>query len=247
MPQCKLCLKNKKLSKSHIIPEFMYKRLYDNNHKFYEVDKNNQRPIIKQKGIREKLLCEDCEKIFQKSEDYFSKILDKNFQNLTQRLETYYDVFNLMFVEGFDYQKTSHFFLSMVWRCIISSLPMFKDCNSIGFEENIRKILLSNGKISNEQFPIVMSALNSITKNNRLIAAPIIITTTIENIEYKYWRINTGNFIFQVWLSDKNIEYPKYVDFVKLKDDGSVRFTLTFLENTGEFRSLPEIMKNKKK
>lgn len=39
MGSCKLCLEEKiLLKKSHIIPEFMYKDLYDENHKLISFD-----------------------------------------------------------------------------------------------------------------------------------------------------------------------------------------------------------------
>ena len=72
---CKLCLKQKDLQKSHLIPEFFYKPLYDEKHRFHVLtttpeDKN----IFEQKGIREKLLCYDCEQYFSQLEDYVRKV-----------------------------------------------------------------------------------------------------------------------------------------------------------------------------
>ena len=60
--KCRLCLKEKPIQNSHIIPEFLYKPLYDNLHRFKSLSTLPEIKIeYKQKGIREKLLCRDCE------------------------------------------------------------------------------------------------------------------------------------------------------------------------------------------
>jgi hypothetical protein len=77
--QCKLCLKVTILNKSHIIPEFMYNKVYNNSPKrFYSLHINlSNNPVsrkkIEQKGIREYLLCNDCESQLSKYEKYFSE------------------------------------------------------------------------------------------------------------------------------------------------------------------------------
>ena len=86
--KCKLCLnENVELQNSHIIPEFMYQRLYNDQPKRYYIIKINdksQSKRIEQKGIREKLLCKDCEVKLSKLENYASEtIYAKNLQNKT--------------------------------------------------------------------------------------------------------------------------------------------------------------------
>jgi hypothetical protein len=43
--KCKLCLKEKELCHSHIIPEFFYKPLYTDKHKFLAIPSNKERNI----------------------------------------------------------------------------------------------------------------------------------------------------------------------------------------------------------
>jgi len=63
--KCRLCLVNPHPAKSHIIPEFMYEcsGLYDGKHRILMVKKTEDAPEFQQiqKGVRERLLCEDCE------------------------------------------------------------------------------------------------------------------------------------------------------------------------------------------
>ncbi len=73
---CKLCKKDKKLMNSHIIPEFIYKPLYDEKHRFHVISTYKQKDRPKeQKGIRERLLCLDCEQHISRYEDYARKVL----------------------------------------------------------------------------------------------------------------------------------------------------------------------------
>ncbi len=73
---CRLCQLPKNLRQSHILPEFMYQNVYDQDPKrFYtlkldleEMDRSSSR--IQQKGIREYLLCDTCEGKLAKWEDY---------------------------------------------------------------------------------------------------------------------------------------------------------------------------------
>jgi hypothetical protein len=60
--ECKLCGKTKKLCQSHIIPEFMYKPIYDEKHKALKMqDTLSGEKGAVQKGYRAYILCEDCE------------------------------------------------------------------------------------------------------------------------------------------------------------------------------------------
>ena len=64
MAICKLCLNDRPLRRSHIIPEFMYSGIYDNDPKrFYEIriDDDEAKSRIQQKGQLEYLLCGECE------------------------------------------------------------------------------------------------------------------------------------------------------------------------------------------
>jgi hypothetical protein len=77
MAICKLCLQDKELVDSHIFPEFMYKPLYDDEHRF-NVLGNKGEGILKRppKGIYEKLLCVECDhNIIGKYENYASKVI----------------------------------------------------------------------------------------------------------------------------------------------------------------------------
>lgn len=62
---CALCLVNTQLRLSHIVPEFMYRQMYDVKHRFFAMTAmSSERVRLHQKGLREELLCDQCEQRF---------------------------------------------------------------------------------------------------------------------------------------------------------------------------------------
>jgi hypothetical protein len=58
---CRLCGKPSPLQRSHIIPEFLYRPLYDEKHRISVVKVGSDRIGYLQKGFTEALLCFGCE------------------------------------------------------------------------------------------------------------------------------------------------------------------------------------------
>ena len=59
--KCQLCEQNKDLRKSHIIPGFLYKPLYDSKNRMAGItEKGWKKWEFIQKGLREKILCASC-------------------------------------------------------------------------------------------------------------------------------------------------------------------------------------------
>src|SRR5436190_2368333 len=75
--QCRLCLQFvPKLRNSHIIPEFFYKLIYDAKHQFNVFSDTDSPPgRLEQKGLREYLLCGDCEQKLGRWEKYVKELL----------------------------------------------------------------------------------------------------------------------------------------------------------------------------
>ncbi len=60
---CRLCLRDRPLRNSHIASEFLYRELYDEKHRAFQADAlKGGAPSLIQKGLREPLLCTDCER-----------------------------------------------------------------------------------------------------------------------------------------------------------------------------------------
>ena len=113
--KCRLCLKEKDLQNSHIIPEYFYKPVYDEKHIINILTTSqdkNKKPM--QKGIREELLCFDCEQLLSPLENYVRRILRGPYDNQVIR---YNDV---IVVRDIDYKKFKLFQISLLcWKCCI--------------------------------------------------------------------------------------------------------------------------------
>ncbi|MCC9019794.1 hypothetical protein [Flavobacterium lipolyticum] len=76
--------------------------------------------------------------------------------------------------KNFDYTKIKNFYLSILWRASVTNRPFFNHVN-LGkkHEERIRNILLNNEKVSENEYPIVITSFMRANNNlENLIAEP---------------------------------------------------------------------------
>ena len=154
MTTCKLCRNDRKLHKSHIIPEFMYKSMYDENNRFYCISSISKKANTqRQKGDWDRLLCSDCEQHISKYERYASLLLKGGTRiGIRQRK-------HVIEVSSVDYKLFKLFQLSILWRASISSRPIFKEV-SLGdnHEEIIRNMLLNDDPGKSYKYGCIMLA-----------------------------------------------------------------------------------------
>lgn len=210
--KCKLCHKKKKLRNSHIIPEYFYKYTYSSSHKVSVVStgKISREFLNLQKGLREKLLCQDCEQLFSPWEKYVCETLFMTPQKGQSNN-------HLIKIEGLDYKKFKLFGLSLIWRASVSSNRFFRDINLGSHENTIRNKLIQNEPGDEIEYPMVLSAI-------RMDNAPIIdlITEpeTLSDDGFTYFRFFLGSF-FWVFVISENASAFRLSDFY-LKQDGTV-------------------------
>jgi len=170
---CKLCLKpNVKLCKSHIIPEFFYKPVYEKDvQRFCHYSTSPDNKIAyRQKGYYERLLCEDCEILLSKLENYTSKIIKSislDFLSFSHGEKIVKDV---------DYTKFKLCILSILWRASVSRDGIFSNINLGPHENKIRNMLLKNDPKSKEEYGFLVAGL--LNEKNKLfdglICKPIV-------------------------------------------------------------------------
>lgn len=154
---CRLCGKNKPLCDSHIVPEFLYKDLYNENHKMMGINGQGNKgwkPL--QQGLYEKLLCESCEQFF--NDEYEKPFLQQwtITSPLPDRMRE-----GEVYAGLYDYPKFKLFHLSVLFRASVSSLPSFAAVRLGKHEERIREMLVTKnpGKVSD--YPIFgMAVIN---------------------------------------------------------------------------------------
>lgn len=135
--ECALCKSEAALRRSHIIPEFLYKTMYDDKHRFHVLSSTvHVDDSMAQKGLRERLLCDNCEQLFAKLERYGRGVLAGG-EPIDYRRDG-----SVVHVSGVDYKRFKLFQLSILWRAGVSSLPMFSRVQLGTHEPVLRKMLL---------------------------------------------------------------------------------------------------------
>ena len=153
--RCALCLEEKTLRYSHIIPEFMYKPLYDAKHRLTlrsdDPDIDNE---WVQKGFREYLLCSCCEERIGVSERYVSLLfaqLDKHLARKAVGFDIYQNV---------DLTKIKLFLNSILWRASISRHRFFSKI-TLGntHNERLREIIKSQSPVKLGEYQCAITAI----------------------------------------------------------------------------------------
>jgi len=143
---------------SHIIPEWAYKALYDEQHKYFELTpKFDGQVKFKYSGEYEHLLCKNCEQYFGKLDDYaraviFSKPGEKTFGLRTTGGDGY------VTIENVDYKPLKLFQISILWRASVSKRAFFNKVDLGPHECKIRQMLLTKNPGNPDLYGCIMIA-----------------------------------------------------------------------------------------
>lgn len=132
---CRLCKKDEPLRDSHIFSEWLYKPLYNENHRFFVLSTDtNKRRRTRPKGIYEKLLCGDCEGRLS----VWERIAHDVFYSTP--LELIEDHRKFVF-SGVPYAPFKLFGMSLLWRASITRRPEVPRIDLGPHAERIRMML----------------------------------------------------------------------------------------------------------
>ena len=188
MMKCKLCLQDRKLVKSHIIPEFFYKPAYDERRISVLSTSTKEKNRYVQKGVWERLLCEVCEQFLNQWEKYICKVFYGG-----AGIETSYckDKITLL---NIDYVKFKLFQLSALWRSSVATHRFFSRVNLGPHEERIRRMILNEDPGEYYEYGCVMIMLIDESKPmDSLILQP-------DLVKYEGYRIYRFIFGSIIWL-----------------------------------------------
>lgn len=187
--KCALCLKKKKLCNSHIIPEFFYKFLYDEKHRLHMIPlSKEEKKRYKQKGLREYLLCSNCETQLSKYENYTSKLLYGGVGIWSKSG-------NPVTFKRINYNYFKLFQLSVLFRASVSDLPFFKNINLGPHEEKIRQMLINKDPGRIYDYPCILIAPKM--KEEIMSKDFISIPEELEKIEgHRSYRFIFGGFFW---------------------------------------------------
>jgi len=143
---CRLCLNDRELCGSHIIPEFFYRPTYDTKHRAYELELATFGERYLQKGYREALLCKPYEDKIGKHEAYVAQMWYQQGVLPDEMLA------DSLVICGLDYARFKLFHLSVLWRASISTGRMFERIALDADAERIRQMLLSEDPGDEDQY-----------------------------------------------------------------------------------------------
>lgn len=209
---CALCRKDAILCNSHIIPEFMYRAVYDEKHRFNALSvRPDEDSSIAQKGIRERLFCGACEQLLGVHERYASQLLAGGSLPITWRRDG-----NLLFLGGIDYKKFKLFQLSILWRAGVSTDPFFERVQLGPHEEHLRVMLLNQDPGDFDYYPCLMWG---ITLERGKVAGLVIQPSRYRALERPMYQFVFGGFVWVFFVSSQPLS-SKYSNFV-LQENGS--------------------------
>ena len=148
---CALCQKDANICRSHVIPEWGYDGVYDNKHRFVAFDiLNSRQSRVKQKGERERLLCERCENLLSDWEGYGKRVWE---QKVGQWREL---AGGALMGTGLDYRKLRLFLLSVLWRSDVAKGSIGENVVLGPHSEVIRAMLLNGDPREPMLYPCMM-------------------------------------------------------------------------------------------
>lgn len=153
--RCRLCLREPVILRhSHLLSEFLYKEVYDERHRTVGVDpRPEKKDRILQKGLREYLLCGDCEGGLAKWEHYAANALE-NFPATGDKRPG-----EIAWVRGIDYCMFKLFQMSLLWRCSIAEGPTFAAVDLGPHQDKLRQMLLKADPGKPWQYGCIVAAL----------------------------------------------------------------------------------------
>ena len=218
---CRLCKREKILRNSHIIPEFIYKPLYDEKHRFRVLSNLRAKESPKrQKGVREKLLCADCENHISKFEQYASRVFSKRAGVTVNRQG------KAVHLDGLEYASFKLFALSVLWRSSVSSLSFFGEVSLGVHEPKLRRMILESDPGLPSDYPFVMSLV--VFEN--VVQTDIIMQPTWTRANgHRGYRFVFGGIVLTYIVSSHTL--PVEIRTTALSDKGKITMLISDMRN----------------
>jgi hypothetical protein len=173
---CRLCKEEHTLCDSHIVPEFIYGPVYDKHRAIgFKTTIKGVKPITHQKGLREFMLCGECEKHLNDSYErpnapvWKALVEGKSQGGLSLTYNVTRSGTETVDVAGVDYASFKLLLLSILWRASVAKRSEYRAVDLGSHEEPIRLMLLERDPGPQLLYPCVLTLLKPPV---RLISAP---------------------------------------------------------------------------
>ena len=158
--KCELCHSDKTVCKSHIIPEFFYKPLYDTKNRAVILysDSNKHKEFL-QKGLRDYLLCEECEQ-------HIANNIETPFKKQWQGIIPSSCSSPVHELKGLNYTLTKLMILTNLWRAHCSQKDAWKLVKLGPYADKIAELIKKLDPGDEKDFPIFGQLL--VDEKNRI-------------------------------------------------------------------------------
>lgn len=154
---CKLCLHEKELVDAHIIPKSFFETKGKTTPVVEITSSEEVHPKKRPIGIYDKnILCYECEKKFDKWDDYGYKLLYEGSSERKIILNNNDGLF-VEYYDNYDYFKLKRFFLSVLWRAGVSTDKFFSHVKLGPYLKKIQNIILSNNLELADDFDVFLT------------------------------------------------------------------------------------------
>lgn len=219
--RCALCRQEHPLVRSHVIPEFLYRPLYDDKHQFHEFSSEPRRlHRSRQKGIYGRLLCAECDNRLSKYERYASLVFAGRIPIQKEKTGA------LVRVTGLDYKQFRLFGLSILWRAGVSNERMFSEVRLGAHEEVLRKIILRGEPPLPSKYGFFLSPL---VHEGKSVVDLIVKPTPSRLLEHRCYRFVFGGIIWTYVVSGHAA--PEAFRKFFLKENGEMTMSIWRVED----------------
>lgn len=207
---CRLCQKPAILLQSHVLPEFFYASVYDDLHRTMLLTSDEKDRLI-QKGLRERLLCQNCETQFSRYEGYAVNII-KTIHEFKKDSSGKFSYTN-----DIDYKTFKLFQLSLLWRSSVAQGKMFANVSLAKHEEILRVMLLNENPGKSTDYGCFIVRMPEVQKINKIIMPPV----RERLFGHNGIRFMLGDLFWYFMTTSHSVR--KDVSFLFLQEDGTLR------------------------
>ncbi len=186
MKTCALCLEERKLCKSHVVPDFIFKRLKEMDGCFHVYRESARGFKTFGRTFTQKLLCSDCENLFSKWESYASLFFGDKIQLSGKKRGSHLEL------GGADYKKLKLFYMSLLWRFAITTNPWMQSHDLGPHKERLRELLIAEDPAEPWRYGCTLMA---VLANNQHVPDLIVPPSKVRVDGHWCTRLVVGGFI----------------------------------------------------
>lgn len=240
MPICRMCLKEKKLVDSHIIPRSFFEVLRTDE-RFLEIHSNKKGEFVKKSpiGIYDQIVCLECEKLFQTYDEYACKILLNSAENIQEIKNGEEHIASV--IKNYDYNNLKLFFISVLWRASVSKNIYFEHVKLGPYEEIFCKMIINGNSDEEDIFPSVISKFKNESVGEKFILDPR--PVRIDNIKFYSIYLGSG---YKIFVKVDKQKMPEELEKISIKKSKPLYLVMDGFNNSREMDILIKLIKQKK-